>query len=96
MEMVQVIQKINLVDNCYSPTEAKDLISDLVEKKLEFLKIQNLKEFIHDSTCDCRPGSERIEELKQELADMKKILDQSRVDGKGVRVNCVLEISYDD
>lgn len=94
--MVEVIQKVNLVDNCYSPQEAKDLISELVETKLEFLKIQNLKEFIRDSSCDCRPGSLRIEELKQDLMEMKKVLDQSRVKGRGVKVNCTLQISYDD
>ncbi|MFT4568004.1 MAG: hypothetical protein ACI9FN_002972 [Saprospiraceae bacterium] len=96
MEIIQVTQKVNLVDGCYTPSDASSLVTRLVEEKIKFLKLQNLKNFIHDSSCDCRPSEERVIELKQELQELKEIVSQSRIKGREIKINCVLEITYDE
>lgn len=96
MEMVQVTQKVQLVDGCYTPSDANDLITTLVGEKIKFLKIQNLKEYIHDSTCDCKPAEQRITELMSELKEIQQVVRQCRATGKEVKVSCKLEITYDE
>lgn len=96
MELVQIAQKIDLVDACYHPSDASDLISSLLEDKINFLKIMNLKEFIGNESCDTRDTNKRIAELQAENDKAQEFFRTLRMDGRGVKLKCTIDITYAD
>ncbi|MFK8104128.1 MAG: hypothetical protein AB8G15_16465 [Saprospiraceae bacterium] len=95
MEMTEVIQKIQLIEGQFTPSEASDLVSSLIKEKINFHKIQRLSQNLQDECCDTKDSKERIEELTQERKIARNFISEAKVDGKNVRINCVLEITYE-
>ncbi len=95
MEMTEVIQKIQLIEGQFTPSEASDLVSALVKEKINFHKIQRLSQNLHDECCDTKDSEERIKELTQERKIARNFISEAKVDGRNVRINCVLEITYE-
>lgn len=96
MELTEVIQKIQLIEGQFTPSEASDLISSLIKEKINFHKIQRLGQVIHDETCDTKQSEERIIELIGERKIAKDFISKSKVKGRNIQINCVLEITYDE
>ncbi|MFD2100509.1 hypothetical protein [Flagellimonas iocasae] len=95
-EVVTDQRKIQLVDGIFTPTEASDVITALINEKINFHKIQRLKiwEGNHLSETNLLDG--RIGELEQEKLIARNIIDQARAKGKNIVIDGVLEIKYVD
>ena len=75
MELTEVVQKVQLIEGQFTPSEAKDLISSLISEKINFHKIQRLGQVIHDENCDTKYSEERIMDLITERKIAKEFKD---------------------
>jgi len=89
-------RKIQLVDGIFTPTEASDVITALIDEKINFHKIQRLKICEGNHLSKTNLLDSRIGELEQEKLTARNIIDQARAKGKNVSINGILEIKYLD
>ena len=96
LTMTEVLQKVQLVDGKFTPSEAAHVISALIEEKINFHKIQRLSlcEGNEDSNLSYPNG--RIAELMEEKKVAKDFLAKARAQGVNVRINGVLEITFEE
>jgi|GEM_PF-4770928 len=60
------LQSIKLIDGTYTPTEAYDILSDMLTKKINFHNLQILRKYESNRTESCKQHEDRIETLKME------------------------------
>lgn len=91
-----VKQKVNLVEGEFTPSEAADVINDLINVKINFHKLQRLSECIHDECAETGYTDGRVSELMNEKKIAKQFIREARAQGKNVRINGSLEITIED
>ena len=92
-QLEQVEQKIKLVDGAFTPSEASDVISALIDEKINFHKIHRLKIWEGNHHCETTELNGRIEELQNEKIVAKEFINKVRAMGGMLRINGHLEIS---
>ncbi|MGV6830011.1 MAG: hypothetical protein ACWA5P_00425 [bacterium] len=92
--MVSTTTKVQLVEGTFTPTQASDVIIGLIEKKINFHKLQRLTMCEGDENCDTRLQDNRINELYTELRRAKEIIKEAREQGFHLEVNGTLEFNY--
>lgn len=88
----EVMQKVQLVDGSFSPSEAQDLINGLIDEKINFHKIQRLCRYESDEKNPCSFQNDRLAELKEEKRSLKSIIEEARANGMQLKINGTLEI----
>ena len=96
MTVTEVIQKVQLVEGTFTPSEASDIISALIGEKINFHKLQRLSLTEGSDTANCTYPNNRIEELLKEKKIAKEFLALARNEKINVRINGTLEISFDE
>ncbi len=91
--MTKVAQKIQLVDGTFSPSEAQDVITALIDQKINFHKLQRLAWCEGNRDADTFYPDHRIHELEEEKKVAKEFISSIRNAGLELRINGVLEIS---
>ncbi|MDF0707848.1 hypothetical protein [Flagellimonas okinawensis] len=89
-------RKIQLVDGTFTPTEASDVITALIDEKINFHKIQRLKIWEGNHLSTTKFLDSRIGELEQEKSVARNIIDQARTKGKKIAITGILEMKYVD
>ncbi|MHA7864008.1 hypothetical protein [Flagellimonas marinaquae] len=87
---------IQLVDGTFTPSEANDVISALIDEKINFHKIQRLKIYEGNHHCKTNLLDSRIVELEEERRMARMIINQARSEGRNVQINGVLEFKFVD
>lgn len=96
MVLTEVIQKINLVEGQFTPSEASDVMEALIREKINFHKVQRLQKLIGDDDCETAELSNRIAELLEEKQKARDFFLKARKAGRNVVINGTLEISFAD
>ena len=95
--MVETIQKVQLVQGDFTGSEASDVVTSLIDTKINFHKFQNLCTYegqhVDGDTSYC---DGRIAELKEERQMAKDYIKIARLSGKKVRIEGTLEITILD
>ncbi len=89
----EVDQKIQLVDGCFTVSEAVDVINALINEKINFHKLQRLSMCEGLATADTLYPDGRIAELAQEKQIAQTFLATARKTGAKIKINGILEIS---
>ena len=96
MTLTEVTQKIQLVDGKFTCSEASDVISALIEEKINFHKIQRLKRCEGNENSNVEYANNRIAELLKEKKIAKQFLAQARQQGCNVSINGTIEITFEE
>jgi len=96
MLMTQIAQDIDLIQGQFTASEARDLISALINEKINFHKVQRLGQFIHDDNSDDQESRERILQLEKEKETMKEFIAGARTSGRKIKITGNIQISYED
>lgn len=90
----ETLQKVQLVNGVFTPSEAADIIGSLIDEKINFHKIQRLQRWEGNHKCDTGDLNDRITELEQDRAQALEFIAQIRKEGgKALRINGILEMS---
>lgn len=82
---------LNLISGTYSPLEAREVLLKLVDIKINFHKIRDLKSQVNYEKPDA-VSQKRIKELEQIRAQILSVIDEA-VEGKhNVEVESILNI----
>lgn len=94
--LVKTDQKIQLVEGTFSPSEALDIITSLLNEKINFHKLQRLSWYEGDSNANTKFPDTRIAELENEKAIAKTFINSIRSEGKRLKINGILNITLED
>ena len=94
--MTEVIQKVQLVEGKFNPSEATDIISSLIAEKINFHKLQRLSKCEGNENANCEYPDNRIHELEDERMIAKEFIKIARKEGYNLRINGTLEISFEE
>lgn len=96
MTATEVSQKINIVDGCFTPSEANDVVEAMIEGKINFHKVKRLQQWLGDCNCETKDAKRRIEELTQEQEKAKAFFAAAQKAGRKVVIKGKLEFSFED
>jgi len=84
---------INLVEGLFTPSEASDVIIGLIDKKLNFHKLNRLSltEGNHDE--DVNYDNSRIEELEKAKEELRNYLHETRSSGAKLQIEGTVTIT---
>ena len=88
--------KVQLVDGAFTPSEAWDLISALIDEKINFHKLHRLSIWERDNLSDTGFDNKRMHQLLQEKEAFKAIYREAKQNGKKVRINGVINVDFID
>lgn len=88
-------QKVNLVEGTFTPSEACDVVTALIQEKINFHKLQRLSWCEGNQNANTAFPDGRISELEQELANARAFIDQYREQGVRLKLDGQLILSVD-
>ena len=91
----EVIQKIQLVEGQFTPSEAYDVLTDLIDVKINFHKLQRLGLRERNENADVIYPNDRIAELNEERQIAKDFINMARAQGYKLRINGTLELEWE-
>lgn len=87
------MKKINLIEGSFTASEASDILHGLLDKKINFHKLQRLGKTERDHSDACSFDNERIDELLAEKENLKVYFAAIRAKGVQLTINSTIEIS---
>ena len=96
MTTTDVLHKVKLVDGTFTAAEAGDVISSLIEEKINFHKLHRLSMSEGDMHCDTTFDDSRLSQLLREKKDFKALCREAKMAGKQMRISGTLEIEFID
>ena len=94
MVTAEVLQKVQLVEGEFTPSEASSVVQSLIDEKINFHKIQRLCSNIHDENCETKYPNSRISELMDEKIKAKEIIAEARSLGYDLKIEGTLELTF--
>jgi hypothetical protein len=86
-------RKIQLVDGEFTPSQASDIISSLIEQKINYHRLEGLQNWERNHTYDEEPLRNRIKELNDEMKRFKDFVSELKEKGKNVKIEGVIKMS---
>ena len=85
-----------MINGEFTSSEANDIIMLMIEKKINFHKIQRLQQWEGNHNCNTEQIDLRVKELEEEREVAKKIISESRKFGQNLKINGILQITLVD
>ena len=92
----KINQKIQLVKGEFTPSDASDIIFRLINDKINFHNIQRRQIWERNHKGDTKQIDLRIQELQQEKEKVTEFISNNRDNGKLLKINGILEITFID
>ena len=86
-------QKVNLVEGEFTPSEALDVVTSLIDQKINFHKLQRLSWCEGDQNANTKYPDGRIQELMKERENAKEFINSLRNQGLTLKIQGELVIS---
>lgn len=86
------LKTINLIEGQFSPSQAADILNAMLDKKINYHKLQRMSITEGNNSDQCVHDSGRIDELLLEKAKLKQILQEARTQGKTLKINSLINI----
>jgi len=90
------IQSVNLIDGQFSPSDASDIITAMLDKKINYhkIKIMCISEGNHNDPCV--HDNSRLNELEAEKSRLKSIIQNARRSGQKLQISSLINIEIID
>ncbi|MFD0860601.1 hypothetical protein ACFQ1M_00150 [Sungkyunkwania multivorans] len=96
METTKVLHKVQLVDGMFTPSEASDVINNLIDVKINFHKLHRLSMREGDEHCNTSYDDGRLSQLLAEKEEFKAVYREAKLSGKTVRINGIINVEISD
>lgn len=92
---METAQTIKLIDGSFSSKEAKEILVNLINNKINFHSRRNLA--VEESTGKTDQVSQkRIKELTKAREDIIDFLSNKETSGKGISIHSIIQIAAQD
>ena len=88
--------RVQLIDGVFTAQEAGDVISSLMNEKINFHKLHRLSLTERDYDCDVSFDNSRLCQLKEDLVSFKEYIQEIKYTGKKLKINAVVQIELED
>jgi hypothetical protein len=89
-------QQLKLIEGSFSKREALDIISNTVDVKINFHKLERLSKTEGNINDACTYDNTRITELIKDKADIKAFLSSLDVNGCTIKIASTIHISVEN
>jgi len=96
LKAIKKVQKIDLINGCFTASEANHIINSVLNVKINFHKIQRLSIREGNDEDKCEFDSGRIEELINEQRISKEFFSQARLEGKKLKMTSTIHVEIED
>lgn len=96
MTTVDVMQKVQLVDNVFTPSEARDIVNALIKEKINFHKVHRLCMYEGNANSDTSYDDNRVAQLLREKEEFKSVYTEAKSSNKKIKITGVLNIEILD
>ena len=94
--MVKKEQEVRLVDGTFTPIQAADIVSSLIEQKINFHKVENLQHWEKNHNNDAKPFIQRVKDLEEAEKNAKSFILSKEIRDKKIKIKGNLTISIED
>lgn len=84
---------IQLVDGEFSPSQASDIISSLINQKINYHKLEGLQNWERNHKFNGEPLRNRIKELEDAMKQTKDFMSELKNGGKKVKIDGIIKIT---
>lgn len=88
--------QIDLIDGCFTVSEARDIITPMIAKKINFHQIKRMSLFEKNHSDTCASDRDRISELEEAKTKIEEIFLQAKIEGKKVKMHSTIQITLED
>lgn len=88
--------QIDLIDGCFTVSEAQDIITPMIAKKINFHQIKRMSLFEKNHSDTCASDRDRILELEEAKTKLEEIFLQAKIEGKKVKMHSTIQITLED
>ena len=96
MYAVKELQQVKLVDGTFTPSESLDVISHLINAKINFHKIHKICVFEKNANEETTNDNNCIQTLLEEKEAFKTIYKEAKAQGKKLKISGALNIEFVD
>lgn len=89
-------QEIKLIDGCFTPSEAADIMNSVLDVKINFHKLQRLSRTEGNVNDTCEYDNNRIVELIDAKHDAKAYFKDARLKGKKLKIESIITIRVEE
>lgn len=89
-------QEIRLVDGEFTPIQAADIVSSLIQQKINFHKVENLQHWEKNHNNDSKPYIQRVKDLEEAEKNAKSFILSKEIRDKKIKIKGNLTISIED
>lgn len=90
------VRTIKLVDGEFSPSQALEVISSLINQKINYHKLEGLQKWERDHQFDHEPLRNRIEELEEEMKLVDDFISKLKEEGKNLKIDGIIKLKITD
>ena len=89
-----IVEKIKLIEGAFSPSQANDMVKDLIDTKINHHKLSRLSITEGNHYDDTTNDNEKIDELVIEKERLKGIIKEAQKSGKNLKISSLIKIEY--
>ncbi|MDZ7682663.1 MAG: hypothetical protein U5J63_13360 [Fodinibius sp.] len=89
------LEELPLIKGTFAPSEAKEVLMSLINSKISFHNMKNLRSYEHNGSQD-QESKQRTKELKKTRKHLLTILENAENDGNSVRIESQIKIEFCD
>lgn len=90
---METTEKITLIDGNYSPSEAKEILMNLFNNKIDYHTVKNFSSLERFGKED-QTALRRLPELKETVALISQIINDATSQNKNIIVKSTVDISF--
>lgn len=90
-----ILQGVNLINETLNTSEARDIISGIIDKQINFYKLQHFREWIGNHHASSFKLDEKINHLKENKQELLQMIDEAMKENKRVHLNCLIEMEIE-
>lgn len=87
-----VIQGIKLVNETFTISEAREILSGIIDKQINYYKLQQFSEWVKNHAADSYSFDEKIRELEENKHELMEMIAEAKKNHMKVHLNCQLEM----
>lgn len=95
MIATQEIERIEIANGGYAPSQAADVLNALIQQKINFYKVVRLSERIGNEDADTSWIDEKIENLTAQKENAKQVIKEARMLGRKIHLEGSIKLRLD-
>lgn len=95
MFSTELMQDVNVLSGVYEPSEARQVLWGVIDKQIDFYKIQYLSRWEGNHNTSCEYFDRKVEELTAKRQEILQLVKEAKAEGRQIRLGGTIEMSFE-